>query len=133
MSTYAERGFTLIEVVVTIAVMGTIFVSISALFSTLHQVNAEGNTLTIVTELAQQQLEKIRNVPYNGLTIGTSDVSSILTTYSTIGSPKSAAIVVTQVDPNGLKRVDITISYSDHKVAKVIKVSTLVALNGIDK
>ena len=128
-----QNGFTLIEVVIATAVMATIFIALAGVFNTLHQVNARANTLTIATQLAQQQLENIRNTPYTSIPIGTTDISSILSPYANIGSPKSASIVTTLADPNGLKSVDITINYTDHKYAKVVKVTTLVALNGVNK
>ncbi len=133
MKFYVQKGFTLIEVVVAIAVMATVFIAIAGVFNTIHQVNARANTLTIVTQLAQQQLEKIRNTPYTSITVGTTDISTILSPYANIGGPKSASITTVQVDPNGLKSVDITINYTDHKYAKIVKVSTLVALNGVNK
>ncbi len=133
MKFHAQKGFTLIEVVIATAVMATVFIAIAGVFNTIHQVNARANTLTVTTQLAQQQLEKIRNTPYTNITIGTTDISSILTPYSNIGSPKSASITTTLVDPNGLKSVDITINYTDHKYAKVVQVTTLVALNGVNK
>ena len=133
MKSRAEEGFTLIETIVAIAVMAMVFLAISGVFNTLHQVNARANTLTIVTQLAQQQLENIRNTPYTSITVGTTDISSILTPYANIGGPKSASIATTLVDPNGLKSVDITINYTDHKYAKIVKLTTLVALNGVNK
>ena len=133
MKFHTQQGFTLIEVVVATAVMATIFIALAGVFNTLHQVNARANTLTIVTQLAQQQLEKIRNTPYTSITVGITDISSIMSPYANIGSPNSASITTIQVDPNGLKSVDITINYTDHKYAKVVKVSTLVALNGVNK
>jgi prepilin-type N-terminal cleavage/methylation domain-containing protein len=128
-----EAGFTLLEVLITTAVMAVVFIAIAGVFNTLHQINARANTLTITTQLAQQQLEKIRNTAYNGIPVGTTDISSVLAPYANIGGPKSATLVVAQIDPNGLKSVDITINYTDHKYPKIVKVSTLVALNGVNK
>lgn len=128
-----ESGFTLIEVMLASAIMAIVFIAIAGVFNTLHQVNARANTLTITTQLAQQQLEKYRNTPYTSIPVGTTDISSILTPFSNIGSPRSATITVVQTDPNGLKSVDIKINYTDHKYPKVVEVTTLMALNGQNK
>lgn len=128
-----EKGFTLLEVLITIAVMAIVFIALAGAFNTIHQINARANTLTVATQLAQQQHEKVRNTAYNSIAIGTSDFSSVLTPYKNLGSPKSATMVVTQVNANGLKKIDITILYTDQKNPKTVKVTTLVALNGINK
>ena len=128
-----ETGFTLVEVAISIAVMATVFLAIAGLFNTLHQVNARANTLTVTTQLAQQLLETYRNTAYTAIPLGTTDVSSILTPYANIGSPKSATVTVTQADPTGLKSVDIIINYTDHKNPKVVEVTTLIAINGVNK
>jgi prepilin-type N-terminal cleavage/methylation domain-containing protein len=133
MKFHTQKGFTLLEVLVATAVMATTFIAIAGVFNTLHQINARANTLTTVTQLAQKQLEKIRNTPYTNITVGTTDISSIMTPYANIGSPKTASITTMQVDPNGLKSVDITINYTDHKYPKIVKLTTLVALNGVNK
>lgn len=128
-----EAGFTLVEVAVSTLVMTVVFLAIAGVFNTLTQVNARANTLTIVTQLTQQQLEKYRNTAYTSIPIGTTDVSGILTPYRNIGSPKSAVVTVTQVNANGLKSVDITVNYHDANRPKSVKVTTFVAQNGINK
>jgi prepilin-type N-terminal cleavage/methylation domain-containing protein len=133
MDLYEEHGFSLIEVLLATAVMAIVFIALAGLFNTLHQVNARANTLTITTQLAQQQLEKYRNTPYTSIAVGTTDISSILTPYKNIGGPKSATTTVVQTDPNGLKSVDIKINYTDHGSPKVVEVTTLMALNGVNK
>ena len=128
-----ESGFTLLEVMLASSIMAIIFIAIAGVFNTLHQVNARANNLTITTQLAQQQLEKYRNTPYTSIATGTTDISSILDAYPNIGSPKTVTVTVVQTDPNGLKSVDIKITYTDHKYPKVVEVTTLIALNGVNK
>lgn len=113
--------------------MTIFFTSIGSLFNTLHTLSGRANNLIIATQVAQQQLETYRNTPYNNIALGTVDYSSLLDQYKTMGSPKSVTVTTTQKDPNGLKQVDVTVQYHDHKLAKTIAVSTLIALNGINR
>jgi prepilin-type N-terminal cleavage/methylation domain-containing protein len=133
MTVRTEGGFTLIELVVTMVVLSTIFLSIFGLFDTLHGINARANNLATATQVAQREMELIRNQPYNQITTGTKNVTADLSPYPSLGASRSAAVVVSQADSRGLKQVDITIRYYDGAIARRVDVSTLVAQNGIDK
>ena len=130
-----QEGFTLIELILTTVVLATTMLAIFGLFITLSQINARANSLTIATQVAQRELELYRNLHYNAVNVGTEDhtASAGLAGYTALGSPKSVIAVVTLTDPNGLKTVDITVNYADRGIAKKVRVTTYVALNGINK
>jgi len=128
-----EGGFTLIELIVTMVVLSGIFLAIFSLFDTLHGVNARANNLTVATEVAQREMELYRNIPYNTINVGTTDVTSALSSYTSLGSTRSASVVVTQVDARGLKQVEVTVNYYDHAIPRKVVLDTLVAQNGMNK
>lgn len=129
----SEGGFTLIELVVTSVVLSTMFLAILGLFGTLRDINARANNLTIATEAAQQQLESFRNLPYGSVTVGTLDTTSQLATYPMLGTARSSSSAVTLVDSRGLKQLEISLTYFDRGIQKQLQVSTLIALNGINR
>ncbi len=129
-----QSGFTLIELVVTIAFMGVVIVSLTDLFVGLRQTNRAANNYTIATQVAQQLMEQYRNTPYSSITVGTSDVTSTaLAPYPSLLTPRSAVVTVTQIDSNGLKQVDVAISYKDRTGTKNVQLSTLVSYKGVNR
>jgi Tfp pilus assembly protein PilV len=128
-----ERGFTLIEIVVTAVFIGIVVIAIDQLFISLKQVNRESNNYTIATEVAQQLVEKYRNLPYSAISTGTTDVtSSALGPYPSLLTPRSATVTVTQVDPNGLKQLDVAVSYRDRTGTKNVQFQTVISNKGIN-
>ena len=127
-----ERGFTLIELVVTMAFLGIVLVSVSGMFAALRQTNTEANNYTIASEVAQQLVEEYRNLPYANISAGTKDVTSYLSSYPSLKTPRSATVVVTQVDPNGLLSLDVTVSYTARTGVKKVEYTTLISNQGMN-
>ena len=122
------------ELVVAAAFMGIVIVAISGLFIGLRQSNTTANSYTIATQVAQQLMERYRNTPYSAIAVGTSDVTtSALGSYPSLHAPRTATVTVTQVDPAGLKRVDIAISYTDRTGTRRAQLTTLIAAKGVNK
>jgi len=132
MDTGEQSGFTLIEFIVAATLLATIVVAVATTLDSIKAINFSANNLTIGTEAAQQQLELYRNTPYNQIALGTQDISSSLSAYPSLKSPRSATATVTQVDPDGIKQVDIAITYTGQGGTKRIQVSTQVANKGLN-
>lgn len=128
-----ERGFSLLELIVSAAVMGVIIVAIYTFFEQVRDINRYANSMVIANQAAQEQMEKYRNTPYNNLPTGTQNMNSILTPYPALRSPRSASVVITELQPNGLKQIDLTITYTERGGPKTMQISTLVASRGINK
>ena len=127
-----ERGFTIVEVVVAVAVMLVGLLSLVGLFNDSRDQNASGERAEIAVMQAEQAIEEMRGIPYSHLLLsaGASDptggqrvldsganfkVKSNLTEplvyYSTEGKPPSDAWVdpVSQVTIGGEGGLDLTI------------------------
>jgi prepilin-type N-terminal cleavage/methylation domain-containing protein len=129
-----ERGFSLIELVVAIAFVGVVIAGIMELFTALRQANKTADSYTIALQVAQELVEKYRNTPYNSITVGTQDVTTTaLGPYSALKSPRSAQIIVTQEDPDGIKRLAVQISYKDRTGTRRVQLETLISNRGINK
>jgi prepilin-type N-terminal cleavage/methylation domain-containing protein len=128
-----QAGFTLLELIITASVAAIIVIVVIEGFISVEQINRNARNLTIATQLAQQQMEQVRNTPYNNIATGTSDISSILSPYPSLENPRTATQTVTVLDASGLKQVDIAISYTIYRRTKHVQVSTQVASVGINK
>lgn len=128
-----ESGFSLLELVISAAVMSIIILAIYGFFDNVRAINRFASNLVIANQVAQQQLETYRNTPYNNLTTGSQNLSGILTPYPSLRSPRTAIAMITELQSNGLKQIDLTITYTERGGTKTIMVSTLVASRGINK
>jgi prepilin-type N-terminal cleavage/methylation domain-containing protein len=129
----SEQGFSLLELIISAAVMSITFLAIFGFFNELRDLNRYANNLVVVNQVMHQQLELYRNTPYNNLANGTQSVASILTPYPSLRSPRSANVVVTELEASGLKQIDLTITYTDRGGLKTFSATTYVASRGVNK
>jgi prepilin-type N-terminal cleavage/methylation domain-containing protein len=123
-----EQGFTIIELLITIAVVGILVPTLAGFVNTLNRFNDRARDFTLVNSLAENKVESLRSIGYSGITTGTTSFSSELP--ATLGNPKSASYTVTT--PNtGMKQVDVTISFNDHGTTQTVKYRTYVGELGV--
>lgn len=126
-----QRGVTLIELVVACAVMGIAFLTVADLFITVASLNRQARNLAVVTTLAQQQIEGLRNISYNSIPTGTTSFASSLP--ANLGGPKTATSTVTETVAGNLKHVDILVTWYEGHAAKRVELDTDIAVRGVDR
>jgi prepilin-type N-terminal cleavage/methylation domain-containing protein len=125
-----QSGFTIVELVTAIVVMGIIIPAVSIALTNLAVVNHLARDQSLANFIAQNEVETLRSAGYNNLTAGTTNISSMLP--STIGSPKSASYTITNDTPTtGVKRVDISISYTEYRKTRSLSYRTYISELGI--
>lgn len=123
-----EKGFTIIELLVAIAVVGILVPTLSGFVNTLNRLNDRARDLAIVNSLAENKVEGLRSMGFTALNDGTTTFTNELP--PTIGSPKSASYVVSS--PNSSTRqVDLSISYNDHGTTQTLTYRTYVGEVGV--
>lgn len=111
--TLASAGFTMVEIITSIVIMGIIIPSVSSALTSLAVVDHEARDKTLASFIAQNKIETLRSIGYNGLTPGTVSFTSNLPNI--MGSPKSASYTVSPNTPaTGVAQVDISISYTEY-------------------
>lgn len=126
-----RTGFTIVEVMVAIVFLGFVVIGITQLYLSIERIQQKTAWLQIASHAAQAEIEALRNDNYNSLSDGqTIDFTSQLP--GTLPSPRSATVAVSEPQ-SGLKKVDITISYSDHGVAQNVKATSLIGVIGISQ
>lgn len=123
-----ENGFTVVELLITIAICGVIIPLLAAGLNSLVVVNNRSRDLSLVTMLAQNKIELLRSAGYNSLAVGTTDFSGELP--SSLASPKSASynVVSTKL---GVKEVQLSITYNDYSTPKTVQFKTSITELGI--
>lgn len=124
-----ERGFTLVELMTTIVVIGIVVGSISSLMLAVQRTQRESMFMEGATWAAQREIEVLRNNQYGSLTPGenitfTSDLPDYLP------SPRSGVVEVSE-PATGLRRVDVTVSYGSNNDQRSVKLTSFIGVLGI--
>jgi len=102
-----SKGFTLIEVLITLIILAVSLLALAGLMATTTKSNASGGHLTEASTLAQDRLEELRAVQWDNIPVGT--VSDQRSGSTGINYVRNLA-----VQQNGnLKTVTITINWTD--------------------
>jgi prepilin-type N-terminal cleavage/methylation domain-containing protein len=125
-----QAGFTLVELVVTITLITIVAGSITQLFVSVQRVQLQTAYQDTAGHAAQTEIETLRNSSYNSLTPGQNiDFTSSLPSNL---PDKSGTVVVSQ-PADGLRRVDVTVSYRYLNATRSVQLSSLIGVIGITK
>jgi prepilin-type N-terminal cleavage/methylation domain-containing protein len=111
-----QRGMTLAEVIVAVAIIGVGLVALSSAIPLGAYGIQEGNQLSTATFLANQRMEELRNAKWDtGLTVGTSTETPMAAPYTGY----NRTVQIRGCDTGGcgdifsadLRQVTVTVSY----------------------
>lgn len=125
-----QKGFTLVELIGTIAVLGIITLGVANLFYTIQYIQRQSNYMDRATRAAQRQVEVLRNNSYNSLPLGDIDFTNQLP--DSLPSNRTGTTHVSEPSP-GLKRVDVTVSYNDGGKQQQVTLSSLIGVIGLSQ
>lgn len=122
-------GFTIIELVVTITVTGLVVLAITGLFIGIEKTQYSALLLESATRAGEQEIESLRNNSYSTLLPG-STIDFASTLPSVLPAPRTAVVSVSQ-PTDGLRRLDVNITYTNRGQTKQVKLSSLIGQIGI--
>lgn len=124
-----QDGFTIVELIVAIVVVGLMVVGVASLFITIQSTQRKTRLLETATRAGEKKIEELRNETANALTAGsTIDFEDELP--DTLPEPREATVTVTEPTPD-IKRVDVRITYRDGRNDKEVMLSSLIGTIGI--
>lgn len=129
MSRNNQSGFTLVELVITILVLGVVLTSVVTMFVNIQQAQTHTRYLESATYAAQTEIESLRTINYNNLTPGQTInfTSSLPTTL-----PSGSTGTVTVSEPvTGLRRVDVSVTYTYKGKSRTVTLSSQIGVLGI--
>lgn len=124
----SENGFTIIELLIAIAVVGILVPTLIGFVNTLNRFNDRARDMAIVNALVENKVESLRSIGFSGVNNGSTSFSSELP--NTIGSPKSATYTVT-TPVAGMRQIDISVSYNDHGTTQTTTYRTYIGELGV--
>jgi len=124
----ASRGFSLVELLVTIVLAGIIFAAMVPLFVSALKKTGGDNSRVTAMYIAQDRIEKIRQLPYsqisadpanqtsspnlyNQSSFGTATPRPFATTYTAVGSSKTYIITYGVIPHSNYKDVTVTVTW----------------------
>ena len=129
--TIINQGFTIVELLVSIVVIGIATASISYMFISIQNIQSQSTMLDTATRAAESEIETLRNDNYTSLTPGeTINFSSSLSPNLPAGSTGEAVISQPSVD---IRRVDASVTYNSGGQNHTITVSSLIGAIGISQ
>jgi prepilin-type N-terminal cleavage/methylation domain-containing protein len=124
-----EAGFTLVELLVTMIVLGIIIASMAGLYWTMQVMQVQSQHLDMANRAARTEIENLRNNGYNNLTPG-STINFTSSLPTNLPKDKQGLVAVSQ-PVTDLRRVDVTITYTDYGKTQKITLSSNIGIIGI--
>ncbi len=124
----ALPGFTIVELLVTIALSGIIVGSLSQVTTSYLHLSQRGRYLNLANAYVEAKVETLRNQGYSSLTPGTTNISSELPSQM---PPVRNASMVIGSPSGGLKQVDISVSYTDQGQSNSYNYTTYIGELGV--
>jgi type IV pilus assembly protein PilV len=117
-----SKGFTLLEVLITLVILSVALLGLAGLMATTTRNNSYGGTMTEATTMAQDKLEEFKATSWTRLLPTTSGPSTDQRTSST---GINFARTWTIVENGNLKTVTVTVSWADRINHSIRLLSTI--------
>ena len=124
----SQRGFTIIELLIAIAVFGLVIPALAAGINNLTVLNNRSRDLALANLIAESKAELLRNSGYNSLSPGTVSFTGELP--AELAPPKSASYTVSNPSA-GIAEIVINISYKDYSQTRSHEYKTVVSELGV--
>ena len=123
-----NAGFTLVEIIVTIAVLGIATASISSVFISIRNIQLQNRYLDTANRAAAREIESLRNDSYATLVAGTT-IDFTSSVPATLPNRSGSAVISSPAAD--LRRVDATVTYKAQGKTRTVTLSSLIGEIGI--
>ncbi len=122
-----EGGFTVLEILISIALIGLIIPTVYLAINSLMTINKRSRNISLVNIAAENKIEGLRSAGYNNIPNGATTFTDELP--EELSKPKSANFNVST--NNGKKIIDINISFQDSSQQRTIQYKTIIGETGV--
>lgn len=123
-----QKGFTIIELLLGIALFGILIPAIVLTMNNIAAVNDRSKDLAIANIYAENKMEEIRSIGYNSAINGTTDITSTLPV--TLGRTRSGSYTISETTI-GLKEIALTITIESRGGSRTLNYKSVVGELGV--
>ncbi len=123
-----DGGFTLVEILVTIMMVGVAMASLSSIFISIRNIQLQASYVDTANRAAAREIESLRNDSFATLVAG-QNISFTANIPSSLPSRNGTAVVSSPTA--GIRRIDATVSYKAQGKTRTITLSSLIGEIGI--
>lgn len=123
------EGFTLVELLVTLVIMGIVATSFAGLYYLMQIAQIRSQHLDLAIQAARTEIESLRNEGYDSLTPG-QNINFTSTLPSSLPPNRNGVVTVTE-PVSGLRRVDVNVTYTDFGKPVDVELSSDIGIIGI--
>jgi prepilin-type N-terminal cleavage/methylation domain-containing protein len=123
-----KKGFTLLELIISIAVFSIIIPAMAVGVRNLIQLNSRARNLAIANIVAESKAEELRGLGFNALPLGTTDMSAELPAQ--LNAPRSANYTIANTSP-GIAEITLSVSFNDVGQTRTLTYKTIVSELGV--
>ena len=110
-----NQGFTIVELIISIAVIAVIVPSVVTFLNAINSMNGRANTISTINGFAENKIEGFRSAGFNAVpvTAGPIDYTGADGLPANIPQPNSASYTVELADPSNpsIKKITIDVSF----------------------
>lgn len=129
MTALKQNGFTLLELLITIIVLGIAITSLGGLYYSMQMSEVESAHYDLAVRAARTEIEDLRNNGYDSLSPG-STINFTSNLPSSLPSNKSGTVAISE-PMHGLRRVDVTVTYTDYGQQQTVILSSDIGIIGL--
>ena len=105
-----NEGFSIVELILSITI-GVLFItSLTQITNNYVSLGQKSRNVILSNSYVEGKVETLRNIGYNGINVGTTDLSSELPAQ--LPTPRSANMTISSPS-SGLKQASISVTYND--------------------
>lgn len=134
----SSGGFTVIELVITLIVVGVVFIAFSTTFAGVENISKKGSDIATASSLAFAKLETYENLDFTslpttspaGTLVQVEDFSSSLP--SVLETPRVGKVYINTTSST-LKQVDVQVTFGSGASQRFIEYDTFIQKNGVGR
>ena len=137
-NSYSDKGFAIVELLVTIVTIGIIFSAFMTTFTTIQNINKKASDVQKANSLVFEKTQVYENKSFSSRPVFTpygtlnevEDFSNQIP--STVHPPRSGKVYVSTISPT-LKQVIVWLEYGQGNAKQTIQYSNLIQRNGVGR
>lgn len=126
-----QSGFTIVELLITIVVGAILMSSISLVVVNQSNIAERAKDQTLANSFVETTVEGLRSEGYNSLVSSATPIDISANMPTDLNAPRSAEYTVSDTAQDGLKQIDLSVSYQSQGVTQNLTYQTYIGELGV--